>query len=177
MTTLGCVPLYAGTLRCEGEDEDLGTVVASELEGLTCLPAPYHVIHPHQVEPRKVHFMYDDMCGIHSSTYYRFPKPVPGKTCDPAVLRKLFIDAVRKRVDPKNRDVPLCFTLSGGWDSTIVTSVAVHILKTEFGVDPSTIPTYCIGKPGSPDLVAAQEVADFFGGRTTPRFLSMMQRW
>lgn len=164
---MGVRPLYTGSLTLEGDDTPLGTVVASELEGLTCMPSPYRVMGARQVEPRKVYFMYDDLPDAVKSTYYHFPSPVVGKMCDSAILRDLFIDAVRKRVDPKNRDVPLCFTLSGGWDSSIVTSVGVYLLKTEFGVDPSTIPTYCIGKPGSPDLAAAKEVADFLGTRHT----------
>lgn len=172
---LGVRPLYWGEVCVESSVEGtkmdkrdhlsrVGFVMASELEGLTGLHLgrPFTLINPVQMEPRKLYCFADDLDGFCVQTYYHLPRPIEGKAPDLEILKELFYEEVAKRASTKNRDVPLAITLSGGLDSSLVASCAVDLLKKE-GVDPSTIPTYCVGKKGSPDLAAAREVANFLG--------------
>lgn len=171
---LGVRPLYLGEVCVEGKMDDsdntkdyanhfvtVGFLAASELEGLTGvdLPPEYVLINPKQLEPRKIYCFVENLDSYITWTYAGFPSYVKGKTPDHKHLKDLLYDEVRKRVSPENRDVPCVFTLSGGLDSTLVTLVGVDILTKEFGVDPSTIRAYCVGKEGSPDRIAARQVA------------------
>lgn len=181
---MGVRPLYRSFIRERGSFDIVAVLVASEMQGVCAKftdDDSFYVEDIVQVEPRYIHsFDCDgyDPSKVERIMYYEFPKtyvsaiPTSDDTkeyersdddYDIHTLGKLFDDAVRKRVHPKNSEVPIAFTLSGGLDSTAVTCTGVRILRDEFGVDPATIRTYCIGKRGSPDLKAAQTVADYLG--------------
>jgi len=69
-------------------------------------------------------------------------------------IKSLFINAVSKRVN--NTDRKVACLLSGGLDSSIVTSIVSRITETP-------LETYSIGLEGGEDLIYAKEVADFLG--------------
>lgn len=74
-------------------------------------------------------------------------------------IREFFIEAVEKRV--KNSDRKVACLLSGGLDSSLVASISSRYFE------PYTLETYCIGLEGSPDMIAAQQVADFIKSKHT----------
>ena len=55
-------------------------------------------------------------------------------------------------------DVDVGFLLSGGLDSSLITSIAARLLRTR---GDKTLKSYSTGMSGSPDLEAARQVADF----------------
>lgn len=74
-------------------------------------------------------------------------------------LRKSMSTAVSKRL---MGDVPWGVLLSGGLDSTIVASLAVKLAK-DSRPDYPVVHSFCIGLEGSPDIEAAEKVAEELG--------------
>lgn len=74
-------------------------------------------------------------------------------------LRNLLHSAVRKRL---MGDRPIACLLSGGLDSSLITSIVVRELGVQ-GIPASQINTYSIGMSGSSDLKHARIVAQFLG--------------
>lgn len=77
------------------------------------------------------------------------------------VIRNTLISAVEKRVD--NTDREIACLLSGGLDSSLITSLVVKISREKFNRPASKIHTWSVGMKGSEDLEYAQKVADFLG--------------
>uniref|UniRef100_A0A0E0GL33 Asparagine synthetase [glutamine-hydrolyzing] n=1 Tax=Oryza nivara TaxID=4536 RepID=A0A0E0GL33_ORYNI len=91
-----------------------------------------------------------------------FAENVPATPYQPLLLREAFEKAVIKRL---MTDVPFGVLLSGGLDSSLVAAVTKrHLIKTEaaekFGAE---LHSFVVGLEGSPDLIAAREVADHLG--------------
>ena len=74
-----------------------------------------------------------------------------------AQIRHLLIEAVKKR---QMSERPIGSLLSGGLDSSLVSAIANRYRKTE-----APIETFSVGMEGSPDLAAAQVVADHIGSK------------
>ena len=72
------------------------------------------------------------------------------------VIREHMLDAVRKRVDNAQR--PIACLLSGGLDSSLVTSLVNELHKEKFG---KPVETFSIGLEGSNDLHYTQIAADY----------------
>jgi len=72
----------------------------------------------------------------------------------PGMIRTLFIEAVKKRIENTDREVG--FLLSGGLDSSLVAYVASTLLT-------KPITTFAIGQHDSPDILAARKVAESLG--------------
>lgn len=73
-------------------------------------------------------------------------------------IKNKLTQAVKKRLLTER---PFGCLLSGGLDSSIITAIVCQL------VDPLTVRTFAIGLKGSPDLIAAQKVADHLGTNHT----------
>lgn len=74
-------------------------------------------------------------------------------------IRTKLENAVEKRI--KNSDRKVACLLSGGLDSSLICAIASKYFP------PYTLETYSIGVEGSPDLIAAQKVADHIKSKHT----------
>ncbi len=88
--------------------------------------------------------------------FFDYPIQVTEESDDMYIqIRDLLVDAVKKRM---MSDRPVGSLLSGGLDSSLVSAIANRYRTSE-----KPIETFSIGMEGSPDLSAAQEVADYIG--------------
>ncbi len=152
---LGIVPLYTG----RGEHGNL--FVASEMKALVPVCR--------SVEEFPPGHLLDSEEGVVRPWYarpWRTYETVAGRPADPATLRDAMEAAVRRQL---MSDVPYGVLLSGGLDSSVIAACAAKFAATrieEDGRAPAWWPrlhSFSIGLDGSPDLLAAREVADHLG--------------
>jgi len=87
---------------------------------------------------------------------------IPTERADLTKLRKIVVKAVKDRL---MSDVPYAVLLSGGLDSSLITSIAVRNRQSARNTYGSTekVHSFSIGIRGAPDLKAAKKVADHLG--------------
>jgi asparagine synthase (glutamine-hydrolysing) len=152
---MGIVPLY------KGWDKQGNFYVASELKSLEGICPRIETFPPGC-------YLYS-RDGIEKQWY--FPKwttydSVKDKTSDIAELRKALEDSVHRQL---MSDVPYGVLLSGGLDSSIVSAIARKFASMRIETQDlkeawwPRLHSFAVGLKGSPDLAAAQKVADHIG--------------
>jgi asparagine synthase (glutamine-hydrolysing) len=148
---LGIVPLYTG------RDDEGNLYVASEMKALApvCREVaefpPGHLLDSGEGEPRR--WYHREWRDYHA---------VSGAPAEPRVLREAMEAAVRRQL---MSDVPYGVLLSGGLDSSVIAACAARFAAGRVEDDGKTgawwprLHSFAIGLEGSPDLLAAREVA------------------
>ena len=128
---------------------DDGLYVSSELKCLVNFQKHVDMVKP------GVYHTYDIETKNHSVTSYfqldSKPIFVNDETCIKLIQTNLK-ESVKKRL---LSDQPIGCLLSGGLDSSIITSLMCKFNR------PSSVKTFSIGFQGSPDLISAKKVADY----------------
>ena len=147
---MGILSLYYGYDRC-------GTLyVASEMKALTGICEQIQILPPgHYLSGEST----TPVCYYERD--WQSYAQVTAWHKDTAVLRHALEDAVESHM---MSDVSFGLLLSGGLDSSLVSSIAVR-KHVEKGGKASDLCSFSIGLEGSPDLLAARTMADFLGTR------------
>jgi len=152
---IGIIPLYTGF------DKSGNFYVASEMKALTPVCESVQTFPPG-------HYL-DSEVGEIRPFYQRDWKSfahVTGRPFDSGLLRESLTAAIKRHL---MTDVPYGVLLSGGLDSSIVAAVAKQFVDKRIEDDQQSaawwpsLHTFAIGLEGSPDLLAAQKVADHIG--------------
>ncbi len=152
---MGIIPLYMGW------DSDDNFYVSSELKALEGTCSKIETFPPG-------HFLYsrDGKVQPWYKREWTEYDAVKNNTTDIAQLRKALENAVHRQL---MSDVPYGVLLSGGLDSSIVSAIAKKYSALRVEAHDSTVAwwpqlhSFAIGLEGSPDLAAAQKVADHIG--------------
>ncbi len=152
----GIIPLYQGT----GRDGSLW--FASEMKSLQEECEPFSLFPPgHYFVGSKGPGGYaGKLQPFVAETWFQDDHVVPNQPWDPAVFRDRLTAAVERHL---MTEVPFGVLLSGGLDSSLVAAITNRLNRSAGNRD--LLRSFCIGLSGSPDLAAAQKVADFLGTR------------
>jgi asparagine synthase (glutamine-hydrolysing) len=152
---IGIVPLYTGY------DKEGNFYVASEMKALVNVCSTIKEFPPG-------HYLYSKDGEI--KKYYKREwtdyENVKNNKTDKQVLRHSLEQAVHRQL---MSDVPYGMLLSGGLDSSIIAAIAKKFASKRIETDDKQdawwpmLHTFAIGLEGSPDLAAAQKVADHIG--------------
>lgn len=152
---IGIIPLYVGR-------DDSGTlVVSSELKGLLGVCKSVWEFPPGHVQTSAD----DEPIRYYEPSWTDFDA-IPDVQTDPSAIRDSLSESVHVHL---MSDVPYGVLLSGGLDSSIISAIAARMagrrVETD-DIEPAWWPrlhSFSIGLEGSPDLIAAQKVADAIG--------------
>lgn len=152
---MGIIPLY------QGWDEQGQYYVASELKALESVCNKIESFLPGRYRTNES----EELIQWYSRDWESFDA-VKDNTSDQAELKEALEGAVKRQL---MSDVPYGVLLSGGLDSSVVSAIAKQYatMRVESdGSQPAWYPqlhSFAIGLVGSPDLAAAQKVADHIG--------------
>jgi asparagine synthase (glutamine-hydrolysing) len=154
---IGVIPLYVGWDRHEN------LYVASEMKAIVG-----HCDRIREVPPGHYYLGHEADKG-----FQRYYQPdwaelghVPDAPFDPVALREALEAAVRRQL---MCDVPYGVLISGGVDSSIISSIAAKYREgrvEEGGTAPAWWPrihSFAVGLEGAPDLAPARKVAEYIG--------------
>ncbi|MGX5200826.1 asparagine synthase B [Aliikangiella sp. IMCC44632] len=152
---IGIIPLYYGY------DEQRQLYVASELKALVDVCQEVHVFPPgHYLDSRT-----NQICAYYQPGWKDYPS-ASETPVDPNTIKHALEKSVKSHM---MSDVPYGVLLSGGLDSSIISAVAqINAAKRveDEQKSPAWWPqlhSFAVGIKGSPDLIAAQKVADYIG--------------
>lgn len=152
---IGIIPLY------QGWDEEGTFYVASELKALEGQCVKYE-----EFLPGQYYYSPDGKPTVWYQREWMDFENVKDNTSSIDVLRQALEDAVERQL---MADVPYGVLLSGGLDSSIISAVAKKFAskRIESGNKEDAwwpqLHSFAVGLEGSPDLVAAQKVAEHIG--------------
>jgi asparagine synthase (glutamine-hydrolysing) len=151
----GIIPLYTG------HDEHGNFYVASEMKALMAVCKTVEEFPPGHILDSKV----GKMTRYYQRDWFNYNTVADNKT-DLTELRNAFEESVRGHM---MSDVPYGVLLSGGLDSSLVSAIAQKYAARRVeneGLSEAWWPkihSFAVGLEGSPDLEAAQKVADSIG--------------
>ena len=145
---LGVRPLY---WYKENHYDTKKLIISSEMKGIYGLEEDIE-FYP----PGSFSLYYLRTNRLHTYSFYNF-KYSHIKDSEEEILiniKEKLTNAVKKRL---LSDRPIGCLLSGGLDSSIITSIVCKF------IEPSKVKTFSIGLEGSPDLIASKKVAEYLG--------------
>ena len=152
---LGIIPLYTGY------DTEGNFYVSSEMKSLTPVCESVQTFPPgHYLSSR------DGKITQYYKKPWRDYEAVKGKPSDAKIIHDALTESVKRHL---MTDVPYGVLLSGGLDSSIIAAVTKQFVEKRIEDNQEsaawwpTLHTFAVGLEGSPDLAAAQKVADYIG--------------
>lgn len=153
--SIGIIPLYFG------HDKNGSLLVASEMKGIEHLCEDVSEFPPGHYWKSS-----DDAPIRYFDEAWMDWKKVPKKSFDKDELRDQLTESIRTHL---MGDVPYGLLISGGLDSSVIAAVAQNFSKNRVDDDGNSeawwprVHSFSIGLEGSPDVAAAQKVAEHIG--------------
>jgi len=149
---IGITPLYIGW----GDDGSIW--ISSEMKAMSDKCVRLQQFPPGHMFSNQGENAYE-FVRWYKPDYITQPRPLPSASYDAEALRIAFEKAVIRRM---MSDVPWGVLLSGGLDSSLVASIASRYAARK-SADFPKLHSFSVGLHDSPDIAAAQKVADYLG--------------